>query len=430
VIGTRWLQRAGAGIRGQLVWALVDQGCSSATNFGLTVVAARSLGPEGLGGVYIGFTAYLVAAGLQAALVRDPLVVATAALPLEERQRATRAATTATLALATGSAIVAAMVGLVLPPGLGRGLVWFAPWIVPALLHDLFRAALFRDRRGLQGARNAVAWLAVMVATLAVAWDLASGWVVVGSWGLGAASGAGLGLATTRAWPARPAAAWRWWQKHAWQLGRWLGGESVFAAANAQLVTLLLGGVLGVAELGGLRAAQSLFAFMTLVGPALAMAGLPALTRTLEESVPAARALAMRLSAAAVVVVTTYLVAVSSFRGEVMTLVFGRDFGTFADLVIPVGAMQLLAGASIGFTMFLKACSEGRKLFWTLVSASASTFAFSVSLALYAGVQGAAWGFTLAAAVGAGAAIISAFRVTAVRARPTPNAEAPGVRPG
>jgi O-antigen/teichoic acid export membrane protein len=429
VIRARWLQRAGAGIRGQVLWGLVDQGCSSATNFGLTVVAARLLGPGGLGAVFVGFTAYLVALGLQAALIRDPLVVASAALAPEERQRATRAATTATLALATGIAIVMAMTGLVLPPGLGRGLVLFAPWIVPALLHDLFRTALFRDQRGAHGARNAVAWLAVMTATLALAWNLRSGWAVVGSWGLGAATGAVLGLATTRAWPERPTAAWRWWRERAWPLGRWLGGESVLGAAHTQVTTLLLAGVLGVAELGGLRAAQSLFAFMTLVGPALAMAGLPALTRTLQESMGAARALAMGMSAVALVFVAVYLVAVGSFRGEVMALVFGPEFGPFADLVIPVGVMQLLAAASIGFTMFLKASSEGRTLFWMNVTHSASTLAFTVGLALYAGVQGAAWGFALAAAVGAGIAIVCAFRVATVRARPTANAELPAVWP-
>jgi O-antigen/teichoic acid export membrane protein len=75
LIGVRWLQRAGTGIRGQVLWGVIDQGCSSAVNFGLTVVAARLLGPEGVGAVCIGFTVYLVALGLLSALVGDPLVV-------------------------------------------------------------------------------------------------------------------------------------------------------------------------------------------------------------------------------------------------------------------------------------------------------------------------------------------------------------------
>jgi O-antigen/teichoic acid export membrane protein len=74
-----------------------------------------------------------------------------------------------------------------------------------------------------------------------------------------------------------------------------------------QVMTVLLAGVLGVAELGGLRAAQSLFALMTLLGPGLAMVGLPAITRRLDASVPTARALAVRISAVALGLVFPYL---------------------------------------------------------------------------------------------------------------------------
>jgi O-antigen/teichoic acid export membrane protein len=396
---------------------VIDQGCSSATNLGLTVVAARLLGPEGVGAVYIGFTVYLVALGLLWALISDPMVVSSAALAPEERQRATRAAATATLILATGGALVTTTAGLLLPPDLGRGLLLFAPWIVPALLRDLFRTALFRDQRGAIAARNAVVWLGVTTVTLILVWDLGSDWAVVGAWGLGATASAALGLASTRAWPERPIAAWRWWRTDAWPLGRWLGLESVLASAHVQVTTLLLGGILGVAELGGLRAAQSLFALMTLVGPALAIVGLPAIARTLEVSVPTARALATRMSAVAVSFVVVYLAVVGGFRDQVMTLVFGEEFQAAANLVLPVGVAQLLTGASIGFTMFLKACSEGRKLLGMHLASSVSTLVFTVALALYAGVQGAAWGFTLASAVGSGLAVVLAFRVAAVRGR-------------
>jgi O-antigen/teichoic acid export membrane protein len=426
----RWLRPASAGIRGQVLWGLVDQGCFSATNFGLTVVAARELGPEGVGAVYIGFTIYLVALGLLWALIADPLVVSSAALVLEKRQRATRAATTATLTLAAGSALVAATAGMLLPSGLGRGLVLFAPWIVPALLRDLFRTALFRDQRGAVAACTAVAWVGVMIVTvtLTLVWDLRSDWAVVGSWGLGVTASAALGLASTRAWPERPVAAWRWWHTRAWPLGRWLGAESVLTSAQTQVMTLLLAGVLGVAELGGLRAAQSLFALMTLVGPGLAIAMLPATRRSLETSVPAALALATRMSVAALSFVVTYLAAIGGFRDQVMVLVFGKEFEAAADLVIPIGVAQLLTAASIGFTMFLKACSEGRKLFWMHLTYAASLLALTVSLALYAGVQGAAWGFTLASAVGSSLAVFLAFRVAAVRGRRQPAADLPAAR--
>lgn len=404
-----------ARIRGQVLWGLIDQGCSSATSFGLTLVGARLLGPSGVGVIYLGFTVYLLVLALQRALINDPLVVVSASLPPTERRQATRRAVTATITLGTGATFLTAAAGLVFPAGLGQGLVLFAPWILPTLLHELFRTALFRDERGAAAARNTTAWLACMAIIVAVTWKNWSSWTVVASWGLGAGVGAALGLASTQAWPERPTSAWLWWRRRAWPLGRWLAVESAVLSARLQLTILLLAGVLGTSELGGLRAAQSLFAFMTLVGPAVAMAGLPLITRALETSTAAAYAAATRISVIALAIVAAYLAVVGTLRNEAMEFVFTRDFVAFAYLVLPLGLAQLLAGVDVGFALFLKACSEGRKLLWGQLAYSAATFALSLSLAVRYGVEGAAWGFVLASLLGASLMVWFARRVATAR---------------
>ena len=63
----------------QLVWGVADQGLSSATNFGLSFLAGRLLGPSGLGVIFLGFSAYLIAFSFVRALVIEPFVVSTAA---------------------------------------------------------------------------------------------------------------------------------------------------------------------------------------------------------------------------------------------------------------------------------------------------------------------------------------------------------------
>jgi O-antigen/teichoic acid export membrane protein len=419
------LRRTDGRIRGQVLWGLVDQGCMSAVNFGLTVAAARLLGPAGLGEVFVGFTFYLLALSLQRALIADPLVVTSAALAPDERQRATRAATTVTVALASGLVVVTGAVGLFLPAGLGRGLGLFAPWIPAALLHDLFRMVLFRDQRGAQAAGNTVASLIVTVAAMAVSWNFQDGWAVVGSWALGGVVGAALGLARTRAWPARPSEAWRWWRERAWPLGRWLGAESVINNARLQLTSLLLGGLLGTGDLGGLRAADSLFGLMTLVGPGLAMVGLPAVVRALEASVAGALALAARIGGVALAIVAVYLFGVGSVRSDLMGLLFGSQFVGFADLVIPIGVAQLFGAGVLGFSLFLKACSAGRALMWYQLVYSVAALALSVGMAVRYGVQGAAWGL---AGAGLACAILMVFltlRVAAGHVRQPPRMLAP-----
>jgi O-antigen/teichoic acid export membrane protein len=252
---------------------------------------------------------------------------------------------------------------------------------------------------------------------------------VVSAWGLGGLAAAMLGLRCTRAWPARPAEAWHWWRKQAWPLGRWLGAESLVINVRLQLYTLLLAGVLGTADLGGLRAAESLFAFMTLVGPALAVVGLPATTRALERSASAALSLATRISGIALVIVGAYLAGIGVARRVVMELVFGQEFITFAHLVIPIGMAQLLGGAVLGFSLFLKACSAGRVLLWYQVAFAVGTLGLSVGLAVRYGVTGAAWGYAVACLLGAGLVTLLAFRVGASRAQPTATADAIAIPP-
>jgi O-antigen/teichoic acid export membrane protein len=150
-----------------------------------------------------------------------------------------------------------------------------------------------------------------------------------------------------------------------------------------------------------------------LTGPALAMAGLPAIRRALEEEgkTPAARALAVRISGTALAVVTVFLLAVGSIPSIVMELVFGREFTPFAHLILPIGVAQLVGGAVLGFNLFLKASSEGRKLVWGQLVYSVGGVALSVALAIPYGVLGAAWGLVLAGVIGAGLIVGLSYRV-------------------
>src|SRR5439155_25767092 len=83
--------------RGRWAWGFIDQGFSSVSNFGLTLLAARLLGPGGLGVVAIGFALYLVALSFQRSLISQPLVISSSTLPSPERSEATASSVTATL---------------------------------------------------------------------------------------------------------------------------------------------------------------------------------------------------------------------------------------------------------------------------------------------------------------------------------------------
>ena len=70
--------------RDGFTWGFVSQGFSSGTNFALTLIGARVLGPGGLGVIAIAYTTYLVVLSFQRALVTDPLVTRSASQPAAE----------------------------------------------------------------------------------------------------------------------------------------------------------------------------------------------------------------------------------------------------------------------------------------------------------------------------------------------------------
>ena len=135
----------GSSHRSGFVWSLVDQGFSSATTFLFTAVAARALGPAGLGTVALGYAAFLIVLGLERSLIVNPLLARVSASSTTPEQ-ALRAALSTTLAMGSVAVFIAISVGLLTTGPLARGLLVFAPWMVPALLQALLRAWLYREK--------------------------------------------------------------------------------------------------------------------------------------------------------------------------------------------------------------------------------------------------------------------------------------------
>ena len=260
-------------------WGLFDQGFSSATNLGLAVLAGRLTGPDGLGVVYLGFTAYLAAIALQRALVTDPLVVYSARQPRAEGIDATRKALTVAITAAAGWTVLLVVVGRLVPGPDGTGLIAFAPWLIGASLQDFWRAVLFRDGRGPAATLNDGLWAVVMATTIPLVLVVRQPWIIVLSWGVGATAGGLLGLMQTGLLPTGLRGSLRWWRREAWPLGRWLGARTTLSMIPSLLLVFALAGIVGTDGLGGFRAVQAVFAPISLLAQAVIFPGLPLLSR-------------------------------------------------------------------------------------------------------------------------------------------------------
>ena len=228
-----------------------------------------------------------------------------------------------TLLLAVAATTLLIVAAVAVPGKIGHGLVLFVPWLMPALVQDFWRSVLFRDRRGAAGALNDTIWFIGMAITLPLVLLVRTDWIVVANWGFGALVAATAGFIQCRITPAATRISWRWWSSSAWKLGRWLVAETLVYTVASQLLVFVLAWIVGTRSLGGLRAVRRLFGPLTLLAPAIALPGLPALARVSGELADRAIRLAISICVLSVVITGCYLAIAAAFGDELLELVFG-----------------------------------------------------------------------------------------------------------
>lgn len=371
-------------------WGFLDQAISSATNLGLSILAGRLLGPTGLGKVFLGFSVYLIVVNLVRRLLSEPLVSVTSALDPE--QRAETAASGLTICLTLGllcTAGLLVMSATVLRGFADRGLLLVAPWLLPTVIQDYWRSVLFREKRASAAAANDGVWLIVMLVTVPAVWLWPSDWVVMAWWGLGACAAAIYGFLQTRTLPTGLGAAWTWFRKEALPFGKWNAGAGIVINVGRQLAAFVVAGILGMAALGGLRAADTLFAPISLIAPAIGLPGLPAMARALARG--EGRKLAIDLALLALVASVAWFLMLLLGGGKLLPLLFGASFAPYRRLMWPVAIGQMFAATQIGFLLLLKAQQRGRFLLLTQALTTLLGLALVAVFSSRYGLMGAAW---------------------------------------
>ena len=390
-------------------WGFVDQGFSSATNLGLSLAAGRLLGPAGLGTVFLGFSIYLIVLNLLRTLVYQPLVAATATLDPEERARAAKRALTTCLVVGTLSSAGVVIAAETVVRGFATSsLIIIAPWLIPTLVQDYWRNVLFREKRASAAAANDGLWFGVMLLTLPAIWRWPSDLTVMAWWGLGALAGALFGLVQTRIFPSWPGEAWHWFRKEAWPFGKWNAGASVVVSVGSQLGAFVIAGILGTSALGGLSAAEALFGPISLIGPAIALPGLPAMARALAKG--EARRLAVDLALLAVLASGAYFLVMVLGGWRLLPLLFGASFAQYRKLLWPVTTAQIIGAAGIGSLLLIKAQQRGGILMLVQVFTTIVGLGAVIVLSLAFGITGAAWTGVVIASLSTALLTVAAFR--------------------
>jgi O-antigen/teichoic acid export membrane protein len=345
------------------------------------------------------FTFYVIALGLQRRLLTEPMLAGTAGAARSETLReTTMLAMTVTILFALCATVGAVVAGLVLPGLVGRAALLMAPWFLPALLQDVVRNIMFRDGRPMAAAVNDAVWFAVMASTVVLALQLETPEATMACWGLGALGATTVGVIQLGVRPRSPRASLRWWRSDAFPFGKWNAGAGIVSQLGSNAIVFILSGIVGVAALGGLRGAESVFAPLTIVIPAISLPGLPLVVRAISDPRRAIR-ISLGLSLVALMATSLYAIAMVSGGWRLLPLVFGESFARFRYLIWPIAVAQLFTSAGVGLLLLMKAERRGKDL---LVNGAIAAVVSLVLVAIAAwryGLIGAAWGTAAGAMV-------------------------------
>lgn len=254
-----------AGVLGRAGWTFADQALSSLSNAALSVLVARAAGVEGYGAFAVAFTVFTFLAGVSRALVNQPYLIAFSDAPADRAADGVRGATGLAVLFGVASAAVVAPVALLVGGPAGTAVAVTVLLMPAVLVQDAWRSVFVARREPRAAAANDALWAVLLFGGLGIAvtagvrdpvplvlvW-LGTGWVA-----------AAAAVLRGRAAP-RPAAGPRFARETS-GVSRYLVAEWLTVLGAAQIALLAVGLLGSPADVGSLRAAQTLLGPLTIL---------------------------------------------------------------------------------------------------------------------------------------------------------------------
>ena len=381
---------------GRFGWGLADQLLSSATNFLLALLVARTVGARDLGAFSVAYATFTFSLGAVRAIAGELLAVRHSAVSIPEwRTGVERSAGTAMAAgiiIGTGCLIAGASFGEPF-----RAVLSIVGIALPFLLvQDLCRIAFFTRGRGVAAFLNDLVWAAVMFAAFAfmglygistVAW-------FTFAWASAGALAAIVAIFQLGILPSGPLAAFRWLRHHRDIAPRFFA-EFAVGSGVSNLTLFAIGGIAGLGEVGRLRAGEIVMGPLNVLFAGVGLVSTPEGVRLLRESpqrlVQGCRWLSIAL-ATGVIVWGAVILALPDSIGE---YVLGANWESARALLTPLLIALVGYALSFGAGTGLRSLAAARRSLQARCIDGLMTFVFGLAGAYLAGATGAAWGYAL-----------------------------------
>jgi hypothetical protein len=383
-------------IIGRFGWALADQLLSSATNFLLALLVARTVGARDLGAFSVAYTTFTFSLGAVRAIAGELLVVRHSAVSADDwRGGVKRAAGTALIAgtvVGIGCLVAAGWVG----EPFQTVLAILGISLPLLLLQDVWRFAFFARGHGRAAFLNDLVWGVVTFAMFAglryadvssVAW-LTFGWAAAGS------IAAIVGVFQLKVLPSGPRAAVMWLRGHRDIAPRFFA-EFAVGTGVSSLTLFAIGGIAGLGELGRLRAGEIAFGPLNVLFAGAGLVATAEGVRLLHESptrlVHGCRWLSVALTTGVLAWGTVLLIGPDAIGEAVLRTNWQAAQPLLLPLLVALAGYAFSFGALVG----LRSLAAAKRSLRARCIDGSLTLLLGVAGAYLGGGRGVAWGYAM-----------------------------------
>jgi O-antigen/teichoic acid export membrane protein len=377
-------------------WAIVDQALFALSNLLINVLLARWLSPREYGAFVTAYVVLILVSVAHTALLVEPMTVvgpSRFARGFREyfsfilRFQWMFGAAAASTLLLVGAAVSAWG-----DPLLGSAFVGVAVAAPFIFLSWLARRACYIERKPVLAALGGAAYLVIAGLGAVVLYQLDLLTTVSAQFLMAMAAAVAAGIILRRLgqpwFPPAPVIETRALVREHWNFLRWSGGAGALSFTQGMAFYLVL------PLFGGLEASATLRAMVNLVMPVLqsdaALAGLiaPELARARTRPNDLSRMFrwSTRLFALEGVICWVLL---AVFRHDLVRFTYGDRYAAYADLLLLLGALPLVAGRGNMLGALLRVYKNVRLLFWTTAVAAALAMLVGLSTMATLGAYGA-----------------------------------------
>lgn len=372
----------------RVAWGLFDQVLSSASNFLVTIIAAASLSASDFGAFALATAVCIITVSVSRGLASDPLATAHAGDPEGELRWAIRSAAGVSVAVSLVVAVLVAGVGFVIGGTIAWLFLALALTLPGVTLQDYLRYALIVRGDARQTFMNDLFWTVLQVAFLVVAIALDGGAVALYlAWGVAGNLAAVLGLVQARTWIGGPSSLRPWLRRHR-RLWPFFVLDNMVYQATTLVLVVVIALASSLAQVGGFRAAVTLFAPLAIIGRGVVGVAVPELARRRDDPIAIRRnslKIAWALTPMAVVWAILMLLVPDSLGRQML----GESWDLAEPLLVLAGAASTVSLFTVGTVVGIRALGAGREGLTARLVVSLLVLVFATGGAIVDGAHGA-----------------------------------------